>query len=195
MASGESIAEKIKDVLASRAAIITAIEVRGVTVQGDEKVADLAGLVSQIKTYQSGAADTCSIDRDTATSIVIPDGVTRIGTRAFYECLEMKSLTIPSSVKSIGNEAFARCSALEGLTIPDGVEEIGEASFGRRNMQYLSIPSSVKRIGRAGIAGSPSCNISFAKTKEEVANMENYPWSITSGSTIHCTDGDLTVAG
>lgn len=38
--------------------------------------------------------------------LVIPEGVTKIGYLAFYECTGINTLTIPSSVKSIGNNAF-----------------------------------------------------------------------------------------
>lgn len=49
------------------------------------------------------------------TNIVIPDGVTRIGSSAFRGRF-LISITIPGSVKSIGEEAFFFCSALTDIT-------------------------------------------------------------------------------
>lgn len=52
----------------------------------------------------------------------IPDGVTSIGTQAFYNCSGLTSLTIPDSVTSIGSRAFSGCTGLTGtITLPEGV--------------------------------------------------------------------------
>lgn len=43
--------------------------------------------------------------------VVIPDSVTSIGNRAFYDCHRLTSISIPDSVTSIGKEAFSNCSS------------------------------------------------------------------------------------
>ena len=53
------------------------------------------------------------------TELVIPDGVTRIGTSAFCRLYSLRRLEIPSSVTTIGDEAFAGCRSIERLDIPD----------------------------------------------------------------------------
>ena len=50
------------------------------------------------------------------TKIVIEDGVTNIGARAFEGCSLVTSVTIPNSVKTIGHFAFGGCSALTSIT-------------------------------------------------------------------------------
>ena len=42
-------------------------------------------------------------------SAVIADGVTSIGSCAFYDCTSLTSVTIPDSVTSIGCKAFGSC--------------------------------------------------------------------------------------
>ena len=49
-------------------------------------------------------------------SITIPDSVTSIGGRAFYNCSSLTSITIPDSVTSIGGDAFSNCSKLRDIT-------------------------------------------------------------------------------
>ena len=46
-------------------------------------------------------------------SYAIPDGVTRIDYRAFFQCGSLTSITIPNSVTSIGLDAFCRCDNLK----------------------------------------------------------------------------------
>ena len=53
------------------------------------------------------------------TDLVIPNGVTNIGTWAFDGCSGLKSVTIPNSVTSIGEGAFNGCSSLTKVNIAD----------------------------------------------------------------------------
>ena len=63
------------------------------------------------------------------TKLVIPDGVTSIGSDAFSGCSGLTSVTIPSSVTSIGKKAFDGCSGLTSVTIPNSVTSIGSSAF------------------------------------------------------------------
>lgn len=44
--------------------------------------------------------------------ITLPEGVTEIGTNAFYDCEALKSITIPKSVSKLGLYPFGDCDAL-----------------------------------------------------------------------------------
>ncbi len=59
----------------------------------------IPGSVSEIKDYAFFYSD--------ITDISIPDSVTRIGYKAFYECGELTSVTIPKNVTHIDQSAFA----------------------------------------------------------------------------------------
>jgi hypothetical protein len=52
----------------------------------------------------------------TITSIVIENGITRIGNYAFFDLRNATSASIPSSVTSIGESAFSYCGALTLIT-------------------------------------------------------------------------------
>ncbi|MBE6567365.1 MAG: hypothetical protein E7657_01760, partial [Ruminococcaceae bacterium] len=63
------------------------------------------------------------------TDLVIPDGVTCIGSRLFYGCTSITSVTIPDSVEWIANYAFRDCTQLTSVTIGKGVTRIGNGAF------------------------------------------------------------------
>ena len=56
------------------------------------------------------------IYQDKIEKVVIKDGVTNIGSYAFYYCENLTSVRIPDSVTSIGMFAFSSCKALSSIT-------------------------------------------------------------------------------
>lgn len=86
--------------------------------------------------------------RDEIKSIVLEEGVTRIGDYAFYDCTALTSVEIPEGVTYIGESAFACCQSLESVTIPGSVTEIGEGAFEScDSMLALELASGLKCVG------------------------------------------------
>ena len=56
--------------------------------------------------------------------IILPNGLTTIGSYAFRGCSGITSINIPNSVTSIGSWAFRGCSGLTSIFIPNGVTNI-----------------------------------------------------------------------
>lgn len=67
--------------------------------------------------------------RKSITKVEIPKGVTAIGDRAFYDCINLKSIIIPEGVTVIGDRVFYNCTNLENITIPETVKTIGFHAF------------------------------------------------------------------
>ena len=83
-------------------------------------------------------------------SVTIAEGVTSIGSNAFFGCSKLTSIEIPSSVASIGGYAFYNCSSLTSIKIPEGVTSIGNYAFSNcSSLTSIEIPSSVTSIGDA----------------------------------------------
>ena len=53
-------------------------------------------------------------------TLVIKDGVTSIGSYAFFDCSSLTSVTIPNSVTSIGYSAFLNCSGMAEIKVANG---------------------------------------------------------------------------
>ena len=87
--------------------------------------------------------------------VVIENGVTSIGVRAFFGCSNLTSITIPNSVTNIGWYAFSGCLGLTSLTIPNSVTSIGDGAFnGCSGLTYVTIPNSVTSIGSNAFSGT-----------------------------------------
>ena len=131
------------------------------------------------------------------SEIIIEDGVTRIGSYAFKDCVSSK-LTIPDSVTSIGDYAFQNCTSfksviLAGVTsigdgafygctsltsavIPDGIQNIGyELFYNCTNLTSVTIPGSVTSI--ESFAFKNCTNLTSVLIPDSVSDIDLYAFS------------------
>lgn len=89
--------------------------------------------------------------------VIIPDGVTVIGGRVFFDCSRLTSVTIPDSVTNICAYAFFNCSGLTSIKIPNGIISIADGAFhGCTGLKSVMIPGSVETIGYKAFADTPA---------------------------------------
>ncbi len=89
------------------------------------------------------------------TSVTVPNSVTSIGSNAFSWCTGLTSVTIGNSLTSIGDFAFEFCSSLTSITIPNSVTSIGSSAFGYcTGLTSVTIPNSVTNIGNQAFFGT-----------------------------------------
>ncbi|MBO4379178.1 MAG: leucine-rich repeat domain-containing protein [Clostridia bacterium] len=82
------------------------------------------------------------------TEIIIPDGVVEIGDYAFSYCTEIRKIAVPGSVKRIGEMAFHFCEHLNTVILAQGVRELGNEVFmDCRELAYVTLPDSLTELG------------------------------------------------
>lgn len=80
--------------------------------------------------------------------VVIEEGVTSVGTFAFYLMSGIKTLEFPDGLLEIAGEAFAGCGGIEELHIPDSVTRIGNYCFsGLIYLRELTLGEGLETIG------------------------------------------------
>ena len=139
-------------------------------------------------------------------TVIIENGVTNIGTYAFYDCRNVESVSISSTVSIIGSYAFFGCNKLSSCTIPYGVTSIETSAFnscnslvsvtipntvidiqacaflGCKGLQSVTIPNSVTTIGHDAFNG---CNniksITISKSVMRIGTQAfSNCWNLTS---------------
>ena len=82
--------------------------------------------------------------------VVIEDGVTSVGSYAFYGASSGSSSYYPNltrvelgSVTSIGRNAFSCCALTGNLVIPNTVTSLGIGAFSSNSISSVTIPTSV----------------------------------------------------
>ena len=102
-------------------------------------------------TWTLDSSHTFIVNEEELTNLVVPEGVTSIGERAFYGCSGLTSITLPSSLTSIGDWAFQYCGRLSGeldLGNCTRLTSIGNSAFnGCRGLTSITLPSSLTSIG------------------------------------------------
>ena len=115
-------------------------------------------------------------------SVVIENGVTSIGDRAFRGCSSLTRIEIPSSVTSIESEAFRYCSKLTSIEIPSSVMSIGDSAFSSCNgLTSVIIQEGVKSIGNSAFSGCSK--LTSIEIPSSVTSIENYAFESCSSLT------------
>ena len=81
-----------------------------------------------LPSYSSSAAPWAEY-HETVTSIVVGEGVTKLGVSAFAGMDHVVSVELPDTLTLIDNSCFAGCTSLESIVIPDSVTSPGRNTF------------------------------------------------------------------
>lgn len=113
-------------------------------------------------------ADTAMIDNQLIKTVFLPEGIKRVGERAFNHCHFIETLNLPSSLTQFGDGCFSLCSGLKNLHLPDSIKVLAARSFhGCASLTSIEIPEGVTRIGTdCFVADSSLVLVSLPSTLE-----------------------------
>ena len=77
----------------------------------------------------------------TVRSVKLPEGVAKIGDRAFFLCQTVNYIELPESLQLIGGNAFYGCLSLTRLYIPANVISIDCLTFGWTSLREINVAS------------------------------------------------------
>ena len=103
------------------------------------------------------------------TGVSLPDSLLKIGTSAFQYCESVKEITIPSSIREWGSGTFA-CSGIEAITFEKGVECIGPSAFAATQIRRAYLPGSLKTVPTLAFAGCK--NLKSVTLEEGIETVE-----------------------
>ena len=105
------------------------------------------------------------------TSVLIPEGVTKIGKNAFYRCKSLRAVSLPSTLTYLSVECFSVCDKLSTVIGLDHILQFGENCFEycRSLTGELVFDRDVElywgAFSRTGITGvkflSGKCNVKY----------------------------------
>lgn len=120
-------------------------------------------------------------------TVIIPEGYTNVGERAFYGFNTIVNfdftISLPTSLKAIDTEAFLLVKKLKDITLPEGLVTIGKRAFKDCiSLTDPKFPSTLKEILSEAYSGAKSIkNIVFNNSIEFIGNSAFYLAEITAG--------------
>lgn len=117
--------------------------------------------------------------------LTIEEGVTHIGTGAFFGCYSLEEVNIPKSVIQIEGNAFNRCEKLKVVNFSEGLEVIGDCAFAYTGVEDVKLPDSLITICFRAFAGSEMRSLHMGQNVNTVGvsafsnckNLENIVFS------------------
>ncbi len=88
-------------------------------------------------------------ENENIRSLVVSDGITKIGNSLFERCRSMASASFPTSLTEIGERAFFMYNqgGITSLSIPPSVTTLGEKAFVHFNGTTVTLPATLTTLG------------------------------------------------
>ena len=101
--------------------------------------------------------------------IVIPDGITIIGSNCFTHISKLKHVEFPKTLKRIRYAAFQSCRNLGGVSLPEGLKYIESYAFdGCESITKVRIPDSVTIIGPRSFGGCTALKEAYVSEEKGI---------------------------
>lgn len=138
-------------------------------------------------------------------SVVVENGVTKIGAQAFADCANISSVLLPNTLTAIGEGAFYGCASLKNITLPSGIQNIPDGLFANCvSLTEISMPGAIS-VGTYAFQNTKPTNFIIGKNLTNIDSLaffgaligsfsvepENSVFSVTDG--VLFSDGGQTL--
>lgn len=154
-----------------------------------------------------------ALQRENITEVILPEGITKIGYKAFFQTKSLQKINFPESLKAIeqqafrgsgltevnilgataiGNAAFLSCTKMKTLTIPN-VTFLGTMCFRHcSQLKTVTVPVSAN-IGKKLDASLKDYKLLFnlIKNKKKSIYYENNSGNVAFGDCYNLTEATL----
>ncbi|UKI47616.1 MAG: leucine-rich repeat domain-containing protein [Clostridiales bacterium] len=110
--------------------------------QGSMSLASLKTLVINGGTSSMGSLSGCG----NLETVVLPEGLTDITTRAFKDCKNLTTINLPSTLTTINQNAFEGCEKITSLTMPSSLKTIGKNAFLNSGLENVVLNEGLTEI-------------------------------------------------
>lgn len=108
-----------------------------------------------IPSYRSGESPWYAY-RESIRSIVVSEGITEVGERAFYWSTNCTSVTLPSTLTAIREYGFNNLRALQQITLPENLKIIEHCAFSEcPGLKSITLPDSVTTVESSAFSNCP----------------------------------------
>lgn len=95
-----------------------------------------------------------AFERFSFSTITLPETLLAIGDTAFHRC-SIRTIDLPEGLQTVGKWAFAFCDSLSSVSLPSSLQAIGDKAFYRANVKEIEIPVNMKTLGNDVFANCP----------------------------------------
>lgn len=92
---------------------------------------------------------------------------------AFCRCISLESVTLPEGLTKIGDRAFKYCWNLKKVTLGEGLKTIGKEAFMKTALEEIRLPISVNEIKEDAWKGCSKLKRIYVNNEEQKALIEN----------------------
>jgi len=126
------------------------------------------------------------------TSVVLPEGLQKVGWAAFERCSNLESVTFPEGLQEVGSGAFYWCSSLTSVTLPEGLTQVGSNAFrGCSNLESVTLPEGLQQVGYGAFRDCSSLtSVTFPEGLQYVGEGAFECPILFTPSSNPCTEGN-----
>lgn len=107
--------------------------------------------------------------------LVLEDGITAIGDRAFTQFYNLQEIEFPSTLKEIGEAAFYGCDRLQTVELPDSLTTLDTAAFADcTQLANVNLPATLKTIGQYVFQGCALTTFTIPDSVDNISALAFY---------------------